>query len=284
MSLPLRFGISVTPTAADYPSILEQVAAAERDGLDLIGIQDHPYQRRFLDTFSLIADLLARTSRIRIFPDVASLPMRHPAMLAKAAGSLDTMSGGRFELGLGAGAFWDAVSGMGGPRRPLADRFSALEEAVGIVRAALDAGSERGVVRSSGPHYPIPGYPPGPPAAHRVEIWIGAMAPRSLALIGRKADGWIPGAGTAHVDRFPELTARIDAAAEEAGRDPSRIRRILNLSGPVAGDRGERLVDWATRLGIDSFIYWPPDTDPIHVARFAQDIVPAVRERVGRPT
>ena len=59
--------------------------AAERGGLELVGIQDHPYQRRFLDTFSLIADLLARTERLRLFPDVASLPMRSATMIAKAA-------------------------------------------------------------------------------------------------------------------------------------------------------------------------------------------------------
>jgi alkanesulfonate monooxygenase SsuD/methylene tetrahydromethanopterin reductase-like flavin-dependent oxidoreductase (luciferase family) len=102
MTLPeLRFGISVTPLADEYPAIVAQVLAAERGGLELVGIQDHPYQRRFLDTFSLIADLLARTDRLRFFPDVASLPMRPPTMLAKAAVSLDVMSGGRFELGLG---------------------------------------------------------------------------------------------------------------------------------------------------------------------------------------
>ena len=117
MPLPPSFGLSVVPNADAYPAIVTQVLAAERAGFDLVGIQDHPYQRRFLDTFALIGDLLARTERLRFFPDVASLPMRPPTMLAKAAASLDLMSGGRFELGLGAGAFWDPVAGMGGPRR-----------------------------------------------------------------------------------------------------------------------------------------------------------------------
>jgi alkanesulfonate monooxygenase SsuD/methylene tetrahydromethanopterin reductase-like flavin-dependent oxidoreductase (luciferase family) len=86
----VAFGISVTPLAAEHPRIVEQVLAAERTGLELVGIQDHPYQRRFLDTFALIADLLARTSRLRFFPDVASLPMRGATMIAKAAASLDS--------------------------------------------------------------------------------------------------------------------------------------------------------------------------------------------------
>src|ERR687893_2476442 len=111
------FGIFPTPSAAERDDVVEQVLAAERAGLDLVGIQDHPYQRRFLDTFSLIADLAARTERVRFFPDVANLPLRHPSVMAKAAASIDRMSGGRFELGLGAGGFWDSIAAMGGPRR-----------------------------------------------------------------------------------------------------------------------------------------------------------------------
>src|SRR5919109_4986258 len=157
----LMFGIAVTPYADAYRQLVEQVLAAERAGLDLVGIQDHPYQRRFLDTFALIADLLARTSRLRFFPDVANLPMRGPTMIAKAAASLDVLSDGRFELGLGAGGFWDAVAGMGGPRRSGREAADALEEAIPIIRGALDVGPEKRVVRGSGPHYPVPGYPPG---------------------------------------------------------------------------------------------------------------------------
>jgi alkanesulfonate monooxygenase SsuD/methylene tetrahydromethanopterin reductase-like flavin-dependent oxidoreductase (luciferase family) len=283
------FGISVTPYAERYPEIVEQVLAAERGGLDVVGIQDHPYQRRFLDTFALIGDLLARTERLRFFPDVASLPMRPPAMMAKAAASLDVMSGGRFELGIGAGAFWEAVAGMGGVVRERGERLAALEEAISVIRAALDVGPERRVVRGAGPHYPIPGYPPGPPPAHRVEIWVGAMAPGSLRLIGRLADGWIPGGGTSRIAEFPALMARIEEAAEAAGRDPRAIRRIVNISGAITvGERGEgalngpadqwidTLTRWNLELGIDGFVFWPPD-GTTQIERFAAEVVPAVR-------
>jgi alkanesulfonate monooxygenase SsuD/methylene tetrahydromethanopterin reductase-like flavin-dependent oxidoreductase (luciferase family) len=289
----MLFGLSVTPMADAYPEIVAQVLAAERAGLDLVGIQDHPYQRRFLDTFALIADLLARTRRLRFFPDVASLPMRPPTMLAKAAASLDVMSGGRFELGIGAGNFWDAVEGMGGTRRERGERGDALEEAIRIIRAALDVGPERGVVRGAGPHYPIPGYPPGPPTAHRVETWIGAMAPRALDLIGRLADGWVPGGGISQIDRFGELNARIDSAAVAAGRDPTAIRRIVNISGAItsAGGEGalvgpptmwvEQLTTWAVGYGLDAFVFWPTDTEIDQIQRFAGEVVPAVREAVA---
>jgi alkanesulfonate monooxygenase SsuD/methylene tetrahydromethanopterin reductase-like flavin-dependent oxidoreductase (luciferase family) len=194
-----------------------------------VGIQDHPYQRRFLDTFELLADLMARTSRLRCFPDVASLPMRPPPMLAKAAATLDVMSGGRFELGLGGGSFWDAITGMGGVKRERGEVSRALEEAIGIIRGALDVATERRVVSSSGPFYPV-NYSPGPPPRHRVEIWIGAMAPKAMDLIGRKADGWVPGGGVSRIAEFPRLNALIDEAAVAAGRDPSQIRR---MGGPA---------------------------------------------------
>src|ERR671911_1550035 len=107
---------------------------ADRSGLDLIGIQDHPYQRRFLDTWMLMATILARTKRVRVFPDVANLPLRPPAMIAKAAASLDVMSGGRFELGLGAGAFWDAIEGYGGTRRTPGESLDQLAEGIDVIR------------------------------------------------------------------------------------------------------------------------------------------------------
>jgi len=290
---PVWFGLSVVPTAADFPQIVEQVLAAERLGMDLVGIQDHPYQRRFLDTFLLIADLLARTGRLRFFPDVASLPMRGPTMLAKAAASLDVMSGGRFELGIGAGNFWDAVAGMGGPRRTTAEAVDALEEAIPIIRAALDVGAERRVVRAPGPHYPVPGYPPGPSPAHRVEIWVGAYRPRGLRLIGRMADGWVPSLGHMGPNAFREASARIDEAAVAAGRDPREIRRLYNIGGVMTdGPRGdgpldgpvehwiETLTEWATKLGVDAFIYWPAEMADLE--RYGTKVVPAVKAALGQ--
>jgi alkanesulfonate monooxygenase SsuD/methylene tetrahydromethanopterin reductase-like flavin-dependent oxidoreductase (luciferase family) len=292
MARPLRFGISVAPYATAHAEIIEAVRIAEERGLDLVGIQDHPYQRRFLDTYALLADLLARTERLRFFPDVTSLPMRHPAMIAKAAASLDVMSGGRFELGLGAGNFWDAVAGMGGPRRTNRVAFEALEEAIDIIRSALDG--ER-VVRGEGPHYPVPGYPAGPPTAHRISIWLGVYRSRGLALVGRKADGWIPSLGYTNPAALARSSRAIDEAARAAGRDPDDITRLLNLGGAITdGERGDdeltgpvdhwiaTLARWADEIGIDSFIFWAPEGSGEQVRRFADEVAPAVRERVDR--
>ena len=131
---PLQFGISVVPATETLDRIRELVRAADEAALDLVGIQDHPYQRRFLDTWSLIPMLLAETKRIAFFTDVANLPLRPPAVMAKAAASLDVLSGGRFELGLGAGGFPDVVAGFGGPRRTPGESVEALEEAIDVIR------------------------------------------------------------------------------------------------------------------------------------------------------
>jgi len=285
------FGVFITPSAADYDAVVEQALVADRRGLDLIGIQDHPYQRRFLDTFVLIADLLARTTNVRIFPDVANLPLRGPVMIAKAAASLDVMSRGRFELGIGAGTFWDAVAGMGGPRRRPGASIDALEEAIRIVRGALDG--ER-VVRGPGPHYPVPGYPPGPPPAHRVELWVGAYRRRGLDLIGRLADGWVPSLSYLSPESFRAASVQLDDAAARAGRDPRSIRRIYNLTGvvtdgavgidPLVGPVDawvDTLTGWAIDLGIDAFLLAPPDMRTHAIERFADEIAPAVREAVA---
>src|ERR1700740_2412453 len=114
---PIRFGVFPTPDADKIAEVLALARVADKSGLEYVGIQDHPYQRRFVDSWMLMATVLAKTDRVSVFPDVANLPLRHPAVLSKSAASLDVLSGGRFELGLGAGAFWEAVGAMGGPRR-----------------------------------------------------------------------------------------------------------------------------------------------------------------------
>ena len=118
----LSFGYFLVPNAAD--PLLDTAREVEARGLDLIGVQDHPYQRRYLDTWVLMSMIAAVTSRVGIFPDVANLPLRPPAVMAKAAASIDVLSGGRFEHALGAGGFWDAIEAYGGPRRTPRDALA----------------------------------------------------------------------------------------------------------------------------------------------------------------
>jgi alkanesulfonate monooxygenase SsuD/methylene tetrahydromethanopterin reductase-like flavin-dependent oxidoreductase (luciferase family) len=282
-----QFGVFLIPDAEQSERTIERAVSAERLGLDLIGIQDHPYQRRFLDTFTLLTFIAARTERIRLTPDVANLPLRPPAVLAKAAASIDVLSKGRFELGLGAGAFWDAIAAMGGPRRDPKESVDALEEAIAVIRLAW---SGENAVSFEGQHYRVHGVKPGPRPAHPIGIWLGAYGPRMVALAGRLADGWLPSVPRLPLDEVPKRQQAIDEAARAAGRDPSAIRRVANLngeitSGPSSGFlRGpaSQWVDDLRRLRedyrFDSFIFWGEGDPDEQLRRFAEDVVPAARE------
>ena len=285
----LEFGVSVVPLADPPDWAARIVVAGDRAGLDLVGIQDHPYQRRFLDTWTLIATLVPITERVRFFPDVASLPLRPPAMLAKAAASLDVLSGGRVEMGLGAGAFWDAIVAMDGPRRSPGEAVRSVEEAIKVMRLVW---SDERSLRFEGEIYSLRGMRPGPRPVHEIGIWVGAYGPRMLALIGRLADGWIPSYGYSPPERIPEMQRRIDRGAERAGREAARIQRAYNLSGRI-GEGGdgpldgpisqwvEELTRFALELGMDTFIYWPQEDHVRQVEVFAREVVPAVREAVA---
>ena len=106
--MDLKLGIFAVPDATAATLTMDLIAAADRSGLDFVAVQDHPYQRRFFDTWTLLAYAAGRTERVRFLPDVINLPLRLPSVLAKSAASLDVLSGGRVEMGVGAGAFWDA--------------------------------------------------------------------------------------------------------------------------------------------------------------------------------
>jgi alkanesulfonate monooxygenase SsuD/methylene tetrahydromethanopterin reductase-like flavin-dependent oxidoreductase (luciferase family) len=220
-------------------------------------------------------------------------------VLAKAVASLDLMTGGRVELGLGAGGFWDAIEAMGGPRRSPGEAVEALEEAITIIRTAWSG--ER-AVRYRGRHYVVDGYRPGPMPVHDMEIWIGAYRPRMLRLTGRIGDGWIPSLGQIDLAAIANGQRVIDEAASRAGRDPSAIRRMLNFGGsigPLADASGvrfgpsgslggsvdewvSRLSAWATDLTLDTFILWPTVPEPGQVETFGRMIATQTRAEVAR--
>ncbi len=89
----LEFGVFVTPSAAGAGSVVDLAVLADATGLDLVTFQDHPYQARFLDIWTLLSFVAARTSRVRVAPNVLNLPLRPPAVVARAAASLDILSG-----------------------------------------------------------------------------------------------------------------------------------------------------------------------------------------------
>jgi alkanesulfonate monooxygenase SsuD/methylene tetrahydromethanopterin reductase-like flavin-dependent oxidoreductase (luciferase family) len=283
----LSFGIFVTPRADAGPRIIELARRADAAGLDWVSVQDHPYQPAFLDAWTLLTAIATATERIGVFPNVANLPLRPPAMLARAAASLDILSGGRVELGIGTGAFWDAIGAMGGPRRTAGESVDALREAIAVIRALWTPG--RGA-RLSGRFYELNGAKPGPFPVHDVGIWVGAYKERMLRLTGELADGWLPSSPYAPPEQLAGMNAIIDAAAVDAGRPPAAVRRIYNIGGSFDGPGSgflqgppkvwaEQLAGLALDAGVSGFVLMADDA--LTADRFAAEVAPSVRELVA---
>jgi alkanesulfonate monooxygenase SsuD/methylene tetrahydromethanopterin reductase-like flavin-dependent oxidoreductase (luciferase family) len=210
---------------------------------------------------------------------VANLPLRPPAMMAKAAASIDLLSEGRFELGLGAGSFWEAIEAMGGPSRSPKESVDALEEAIAVIRLCW---SEEGPVSFEGRHYRLDGHKPGPPPAHPIGVWLGAYGPRMLRVTGRLADGWLPSLAYLPREEIPGRQRAIDEAAKAAGRDPADVRRGLNVGLDDWNGSGEELAALARDFGFQSLVLSVDARDPVgFVRRLAEEVAPAVRQALG---
>lgn len=291
------FGLSITPDNVELAFKLAKTA--DDLGLDIIGIQDHPYNGSFMDTWTLISGLASSTRKVRYFVDVSDLPMRPPAMLAKASATLDIITRGRIELGIGAGAFWDAIHTYGGPRRAPGEAVAALEEALQVIRLIWNYKGPRTRVSFPGKYYQLENAQAGPSPHHRIGFWIGATQPKMLGLIGRVGDGWVIPLNTyISFDEIRTAQRMIDAAAKESGRSPDSIRRIANLVGVIddqrelarsSGDKSPLVdlspnwVNWIVSsykdLGVDTFVFWPSvkgqEENQLHL--FAERVIPKVR-------
>jgi len=265
---PVRFGAFVVPEATERP--LRDAVVADELGFDVVGVQDHPYQRRFFDTWTLLTAIAMRTERITVFPDVANVSLRPPAMLAKAAATLDILSGGRLEMGLGAGGFWKGIEAYDGPVRTPGESVSAVEEAIQVMRLLW---SGQHGIRFEGRFYQLAGAHSGPLPVHPIGIWLGAYKPRMLSIVGRLADGWVPSYGYVKEAELLEGNRRIDEAAVAAGRDPRSIRRVLNAGQLDA----ETLVGLVVDHGMDTFLV---TDDPDEMRSFMSEVAPRVREQV----
>jgi len=275
---PLRFGTFISPTSSPPSRPVELAQLSERLGFDLVTFQDHPYQSSFLDTWTLLSWVAARTERVGVSGNVLNLPLRQPpAVLARAAASLDLLCGGRTSLGLGAGYFWDAVQAIGGRRLTSLQGVAALGEAIDVIRGVWDADGPGGV-DIDGEFYSVHGAERGPAPAHEIPIWLGAHKPKMQELVGRKADGWLPSLPVMEPGGLSKGNAIIDDAARAAGRDPREITRLLNI---FPGQQSpEALAQLAVEDGVSIFIL--ASDDPAVLERFAAETMLAVREHVTR--
>ncbi|MEU4395968.1 LLM class flavin-dependent oxidoreductase [Kribbella sp. NPDC023855] len=292
----LAFGTFLTPAVDDPDRVIALAQLTEQVGLDLVTVQDHPYQPRLLDAWTLLSVIAAHTERVSVSTNVANLPLRHPVVLARSVATLDRITGGRVELGLGAGGFLEAVAANAGPRLTAGESIAALEEAIAIIREVWTPTG--GGIRLAGKHYTVAGAKRGPAPAHDVQIWLGAYKPRMLALTGRLADGWLPSSAYLPPEDLPALNKLIDEAAVEAGRDPSAVRRLYNISGNFNGHGGflqgpeaqwiDQLTELTLTQGISTYILASDTPEDIHrfaeVATAVQEAVTTARTTTPTPT
>jgi len=287
---------------ADVASTTESVrlvAQADQDGLDLFTVADHPYFGEKLDAYALLSFLLGRTGRITGAVTVTSLPSRPAPVLARTLTSLSALSGGRVVLGIGAGAIWDMIVNLGVPRLEPGAAVRAMEEAITVIRALSGGG---GPVTFDGEFYHVSGLDPAGMAVP--PIWTGSVGPKSLAVTGRVADGWVPPMASDWQSKlYRESRPRIDEAAAAAGRDPAQVADVYNFGGRITPEPlvvtrsddgrwiGGSVRQWVEELTAavlehraSGFVYRSTDGTPAAeaLARWAREIVPAVREAISQ--
>jgi len=294
------FGFGLEIGVGEVDELLRHAVRADREGLDLVSMSDHPYFADRLDAYAALGVVLGSTRNITGAVSVTNLPSRPAPMLARTITALSALSGGRVVLGIGAGGLWSDIAKLGIPPRTPAAAVRAMEEAMTVVRLLSGGGDP---VTFAGEFYQVDGLVPA--AVPTPPIWTGATGPKSLAATGRVADGWLPGrAADWRSPTFAESRPVIDAAAEAVGRDPAEIATIYNFPGritvdplPATRDDSGRWIGGSVDQWVDEltgavrdhdaagFIYFVPDDGgPADTAlgRWAGEVVPAVREALGQ--
>lgn len=293
------FGINIDPGTADPSDAFTRAEIADQQDIDLAMIQDHPYIDRFFDTWMLLATVAARTERVHIGTNVSPLALRPPAMLAKSAASIDVLSGGRVELGIGTGGFAQGIASFGGKLPDKPDIVPSFDEAVRVIRGLWNS---EGGFRFEGQYHYFKGTRFGPKPAHPIRIWIGATKPRMLRLTGRLGDGVSVSNAYVPESALADVHKNIDTGAARAGRRPGEIRRLYNLMGIIDLPGSPNTIEslrpntplldtngWIEHLArlyrdhrMDTFVFWPLGEKQVEqIERFAGEVVPAVRRELG---
>jgi alkanesulfonate monooxygenase SsuD/methylene tetrahydromethanopterin reductase-like flavin-dependent oxidoreductase (luciferase family) len=290
----VQFGVKPTVAIANPQQTIQEIRQADRDGLDLFAITDHPYFADRLEAYATVGYGLGATQNITAVTDVTNLPFRPAPLLSRTITSLSALSGGRIVLGLGAGGYLGRIADFGAPRLTPGQAVAAFEESFAVLRALAGCGP---AVSITGTHYSISESQPAP--VDFPPIWTGSVGPKSLAITGRLADGWFPGGSSDWRSAlYRDGRAIIDEAALAAGRSPSDIATIYNLRGTLTSDdvastrdedgrwQSGSVRQWVDELtsavlehGAAGFIYFEPAPDDF--SRWSHEIVPAVRAAIA---
>ena len=283
---PLRFGM-LTMQHPPWEALIARWLAYEALGFDSVWVCDHFVGQQgepLFEAWTLLAALAARTERVRLGAVVTCGTFRHPALLAKEAVTVDHVSGGRLELGLGAG-WWAVEHGTYGiPFPPPSERVDRFREGVKVLSRLLGAEDEQ--VTFAGDHHRLRAAPFRPASVQqpRPPLVLAAQGPRMLEVVARHADAWVGSFGLSPA----EVGARnrlLDERCAALGRDPRRLRRLfvwapwVQAADPWASPEAFRdFVDRYRAAGVTEFVFDEPRPEqrPI-LQRIAVELLPELR-------
>lgn len=284
--MPREFGMQTIQTWT-WPETVERWRWFEELGFESLWLTDHLTRTAspgepYLEAWTMLSALATVTEKPRLGVLVSSNTFRHPSVLAKMAVTLDHISNGRLELGVGAGWFKPEhdMFGLEFPEtRELVDRYA---EAL----ALLDEFLTNDLTTFDGQYYQLKDAPnrPRPIQQPRIPLMVGAHGPRMIDIVSKYADSWNT-RGTP--DEVRERNAQMDAACERHGRDPKSVKRsllyvIAQMPEEHPWDSVDAFVDFVGRFsgaGIEEFLLQPPE--PEHYAmveRVATEVIPGLRE------
>lgn len=287
-----QFGVMLYPDQS-FDVLIERVVWLEDLGFDQVFFPDHSgdlrdRRRPWHDTPAVLAAASVATRRIRLGTMVANQILRPPAQLARSAMSLDHLSGGRFELGIGAGLFdWDHHS-VGENPWPPRERMRRFADYVAIVDGLLRARDSTFSYAGEALWVKDVATAPGCVQSPRPPIILGGQSPAVLRTAAALADTWNthgpPGASDLETVRATaEQTKKLDRLAEAAGRDPAAIRRSYTIFGPWDPKWGrhsyEEVFGTFGELGVSDFVLdWPDEAHRHEFERVALKVIPPLRQ------
>ncbi|MGI8809362.1 MAG: LLM class F420-dependent oxidoreductase [Acidimicrobiales bacterium] len=272
----MKLGIDVSQHQLEWPEIRRRVVWADEAGFDSAWVFDHftplygDGKGPCLEAWTLLAALGAVTNRIRLGALVTGVTYRHPSLLASEVVTVDQISGGRLNVGLGAAWHHEEHRRLGFDFPPAPERIQRLDETLQIIKGLLSDDD----FDFEGRHYRLQQayYRPGPVQRPHPPIWIGATGEKvMLPLAARHADVWHGFGSPADLARKSSI---VDRAAEAAGRDPAEIGRStsLSISEPWDEVRGE--ADRLRDAGFSHLIASWPSEGMARVEEFASHVMP----------
>jgi len=275
----MRYGLKLSQNATiDQFRAVWQVA--DDAGFDHCWCMDHfatlgpQDDGPIFEAWTLLAGMAVATSRTRIGCMVTGNTYRHPAVLAKAAVTVDHLSGGRLEFGLGAGWAENEHTMLGLPFGTTSDRADWLEEACEVIRSLWT----RERTSFAGKHYQLAGAiaEPKPVQQPHPPIWIGGSGrQRTLRITARYADVWNAAWGSP--DEVAEVSAVLDQRCAEIGRDPAEIRRSVQFRVSEASDELVRLAESYHAVGVTEIVLILHGANPGALAEQVAGLLPRMR-------